>query len=591
MSKISLRTRGQVLLFVCGLLLAFASCVIVLSHLSLSREVDAEMTANARGAMRTLAASFGGLYDNARVRIDDDTVREVVIDAIPPFAEHRLVDRTEQMISGVATIFETRGGQEHVRVSTTVKSEGGARALGTALAVDHPAKAKLDRGEAYYGPATLFGRSFITGYHPIKNASGATIGALFIGLPTERAAAMVAGLTSSTVFVTIIVQVVLSILAFVVVGRAVRPLVGLTAGMKELASGNFGVVLPGLGRKDEIGDMARAIETFKVKAAEKAAAEATERHAIAQRDAEEERAAAEREETQRKAAEDKAAAERHAAMLKLAADFESAVGGVVDTVSSAATQLETAAGTLTQAADTTQKLSAAVAAASEQASANVQSVASATEEMSSSVGEIGRQVHESSRIAGQAVQQAQQTDDRIKELSQAAGRIGDVVKLITAIAEQTNLLALNATIEAARAGEAGKGFAVVAQEVKALAAQTAKATGEIGAQIAGMQTATEDSVGAIQEIGSTIRHISEIASTIAAAVEEQGSATQEITRNVQQAAKGTTEVATNIGEVQQGAAETGSASAQVLSSARSLAVDSNRLKSELDKFLATIRAA
>ena len=189
------------------------------------------------------------------------------------------------------------------------------------------------------------------------------------------------------------------------------------------------------------------------------------------------------------------------------------------------------------------------------------------------------------------MQQAQQTDNRINELSQAASRIGDVVKLISAVAEQTNLLALNATIEAARAGEAGKGFAVVAQEVKILAAQTAKATGEISGQIAGMQTATQDSVTAIKEIGDTIRHISEIAGTIAAAVEEQGSATGEITRNVQQAARGTTEVATNIGEVQQGAAETGSASAQVLASARSLSQDSNRLKTELDRFLSTIRAA
>ena len=179
-------------------------------------------------------------------------------------------------------------------------------------------------------------------------------------------------------------------------------------------------------------------------------------------------------------------------------------------------------------------------------------------------------MQESSRIAGEAVKQAEKTDDRIEELSQAAGRIGDVVKLITAIAEQTNLLALNATIEAARAGEAGRGFAVVASEVKALAAQTAKATDEIGTQIAGMQAATQDSVAAIKEIGGTIKPISEIASTIAAAVEEQGAATQEIARNVQQAAQRTGEVAGNITDVNRGAGETGSASAQVLSSAQSL---------------------
>jgi methyl-accepting chemotaxis protein len=211
--------------------------------------------------------------------------------------------------------------------------------------------------------------------------------------------------------------------------------------------------------------------------------------------------------------------------------------------------------------------------------------------MAASVAEIARQVHESSQIANEAVHQAEKTDARINELSQAAGRIGDVVQLITDIAAQTNLLALNATIEAARAGEAGRGFAVVASEVKALAAQTAKATEEIGTQIASMQAATQDSVTAIKDISGTINRISEIASTIAAAVEEQGAATQEISRNVQQAAAGTTEVASNITDVNQGAAETGSASTQVLSSAQSLSNESNHLKLEVEKFLITVRAA
>ena len=200
-------------------------------------------------------------------------------------------------------------------------------------------------------------------------------------------------------------------------------------------------------------------------------------------------------------------------------------------------------------------------------------------------------MQESSRIADEAVDQAKKTDDRINALSHAAGRIGDVVKLITAIAEQTNLLALNATIEAARAGEAGRGFAVVAQEVKALAAQTAKATDEIGAQIVGMQTATQDSVAAIKEIDATIHRISEIASAIAAAIQEQGAATQDISRNVQQAALSASQVAGNIVDVNRGAGETGSASSQVLSSARSLSNESDRLKSEVRKFLSTVRAA
>jgi methyl-accepting chemotaxis protein len=211
--------------------------------------------------------------------------------------------------------------------------------------------------------------------------------------------------------------------------------------------------------------------------------------------------------------------------------------------------------------------------------------------MTSSVDEISRQVQESAKIADEAVKQAQQTDARINALSQAAGRIGDVVKLITAIAEQTNLLALNATIEAARAGEAGRGFAVVASEVKQLASQTAKATDEIGTQIAGMQAATNESVAAIKEIGGTISRIAQIASTIATAVEEQGAATQEIARNVQQAAHGTSKVASNITDVNRGAGETGSASTQVLASAQSLSRESHHLKAEVDKFLSTVRAA
>jgi methyl-accepting chemotaxis protein len=346
-------------------------------------------------------------------------------------------------------------------------------------------------------------------------------------------------------------------------------LFSLTGAMRELANGHFSVVLPGLGRKDEIGDMAQAVESFKVKAEQKARDEAEDR--IKQDQA--------------------AAQQRKAEMLQLANDFEGAVGEIIETVSSASTKLEASATRLTSTAERSQELTTMVAAASEEASTNVQSVASATEEMASSVNEISRQVQESARMAGEAVDQARTTNDRVSELSKAASRIGDVVELINTIAGQTNLLALNATIEAARAGEAGRGFAVVASEVKALAEQTAKATGEIGQQITGIQSATQDSVNAIKEISGTIEKLSEISSTIAAAVEEQGAATQEISRNVQQAAQGTQQVSANITDVQRGAGETGSASSQVLAAAQSLSGDSNRLKLEVGKFLNSVRAA
>lgn len=292
-----------------------------------------------------------------------------------------------------------------------------------------------------------------------------------------------------------------------------------------------------------------------------------------------------------KATEKRAATQRKVEMHKLAGNFESAVGEIIETVSSASTELEASANTLTSTAERGEKLATMVAAASEEASTNVQSVASATEELSSSVNEIGRQVQESARIANEAVEQARLTDQKVGELSQAAARIGDVVELINTIAGQTNLLALNATIEAARAGEAGRGFAVVASEVKALAEQTAKATGEISQQISGIQGATQDSVSAIKMISSTIKSLSEISSTIAAAVEEQGAATQEIARNVQQAAQGTHQVSSNISDVQRGATETGSASAQVLGAAQALSSDSNRLRMEVGRFLDSVRAA
>jgi methyl-accepting chemotaxis protein len=359
------------------------------------------------------------------------------------------------------------------------------------------------------------------------------------------------------------------LIAFLIARGIIGPLSGLTAGMKRLAEGDFGVVLPGLARKDEVGDMARAVEAFKVKAADRAQAEAEEKLTQDQ----------------------SAAAQRRQDMIRLADDFEGAVGNIVENVSSASMQLEDSASALTATAQQSKQLAAMVAAASDEASGNVQAVASSTEELSSSVNEISRQVQESATIAHSAVGQARKTNDRVSELAKAAARIGDVVELINTIAGQTNLLALNATIEAARAGDAGRGFAVVASEVKALAEQTAKATGDISQHINGIQLATEESVGAIKEIGDTIGRMSEIASAIASAVEQQGAATQEISRNVQQAAQGTIQVSTNISDVQRGASDTGSASSQVLSAAQSLSGESARLKQEVGKFLDSVRAA
>jgi methyl-accepting chemotaxis protein len=346
-----------------------------------------------------------------------------------------------------------------------------------------------------------------------------------------------------------------------------RGIASIVSPMQALGNGELAADVPHRGERTEIGSMADALQIFKEALIAKRAAD----EAVA-RDAE-------------------AKIERARRVDAITRNFEAMIGEVVETVSSASTELEASAGTLSSTARRGQELATVVAAASEEASTNVQSVASATEELSSSVTEISRRVQDSAQMATAAVEQAGCTNERVNELSRAASRIGDVVELINSIAGQTNLLALNATIEAARAGEAGRGFAVVAAEVKALAEQTAKATDEIGQQVSGIQSATNESVGAIQEIGHAIERLAEVSSAIAAAVEQQGAATLEISRNVQQASIGTQEVSANISDVQRGAVETGSASTQVLSAAKSLAADSTRLKVEVAEFLESVRAA
>ncbi len=360
----------------------------------------------------------------------------------------------------------------------------------------------------------------------------------------------------------------LTLCGWIIAQGLVRPVRKLTVVMASLAAGDTAVEVPAMNRRDEIGGMARAVEVFKRSMIE----------------AEQLRGDQERQKLQ-------VAQDRKRDLDRLAREFETEVGGIIETVSASSGELEDSAGSLTATAARAEDLATLVAAASEEASTNVQSVASASEQMSSSVNEISRQVQESARIAAEAVARASASTDRVSELSKAASKIGDVVQLISSIAEQTNLLALNATIEAARAGDAGRGFAVVASEVKALAEQTSKATGDIGLQIAGIQGATTESVEAIGGVSGIINRLSEIASKIAAAVEEQGVATQEIARNVQQAAGGTQQVSSNVTEVLNGAVETRTASSRVLTAARSLATENTRLKQQVSRFLATVRAA
>jgi len=345
-----------------------------------------------------------------------------------------------------------------------------------------------------------------------------------------------------------------------------RPIANMNAVMGVLAKGDWTANVPSTDRSDEIGAMAAAVEVFKANGIrnEEMIAEAE----------------AQKIQTEK---------EKREAMLEMASNFEASVGGVVNSVSSASTEMQSSAQALSATAEQTTQQSQAVAAASEEASTNVQTVASASEELSSSISEISRQVSQSTQIASAAVAEVDGANEKVQGLAIAAQKIGEVVALITDIADQTNLLALNATIEAARAGEAGKGFAVVASEVKNLANATAKATEEISAQIGGIQSATEGAVTAIGSIGGTINQINEITSTIAAAVEEQGAATQEIARNVEQASAGTNEVSSNIAGVNQAASETGQSAGELLSASTELSQQSEMLRGEVDTFLANIR--
>jgi methyl-accepting chemotaxis protein len=356
---------------------------------------------------------------------------------------------------------------------------------------------------------------------------------------------------------------------FLLLGRSiVNPINAMTAAMRKIAEGETSTSIPALERGDEVGAMAQSVQVFKDNMIEASRLRGEQDVLKAQADA-----------------------ERKLFLTRMADEFERGVRASLDSLAGAATEMQATSKSMSATAGEASQQAATVAAVAEQASANVQTVAAATEELSSSVSEIGRQVTQSTQIAGQAVAEANRTNVTVQGLSAAAQKIGDVVKLISDIASQTNLLALNATIEAARAGEAGRGFAVVANEVKSLAGQTAKATDEISAQVGAMQGATTEAVQAIESIGRTIGAINEITSAISIAVDQQGSATQEIARSVHEAAQGTGQVSGNIASVNQAADKTGSAANKVLFSAEQLSGQAATLRTDVDRFLANIRAA
>jgi methyl-accepting chemotaxis protein len=553
-----------------ALLIAVNTALVVgAGYWSLTRDFDARAERDIDVNLRTLSLAFGETFPDAKIAIRDGVVGRIEIPQMPEFSDHKIVDRATSYVGGTATLFVyDEASQQFVRRTTNVKKENGDRAVGTQLAADHPAQAILRRGEAYKGPAILFGRRFYTAYQPVFGAAGKVIGIVYVGIPTAQFDSMLWQAIWAMAIAAAVAALLVLGMTMLIVRRVTKPLKAVTEALTGLAEGRTDVEVRHSGRHDEIGAIARTIDVFK-------------NNRIERRQLEAERISAEKLATERRKAE----------LNQFVEDFRAKIGGIIERVLNSSGQFEKDAQQLSVTAHSTAEMSGHSANASRQASEHVRNAAAASNELSQSIVEISRRVQESNGVAADAVKQANATDERMAELSAAGDRIGDVVKLITSIAEQTNLLALNATIEAARAGDAGRGFAVVAQEVKTLAGQTAKATDEISAHIVNMQRATGESVNAIKAIGLTIERISEITTSISSAVEQQGTATQSIAQGVQAAASGTLDVANNIERVAKGASDTGTTSGQMLRSARALSDVSFHLKDEVEKFLDSVRAA
>jgi len=553
-----------------ALLIAINTALLVgAGYWSLTRDFDIRAERDIDLNLRTLTFAFGEAFSDAKITIRDGVVDRIEIPKMPEFSDHRIVDRAVSYVGGNATLFVyDDASQQFVRRTTNVKKENGDRAVGTQLAADHPGQAMLRRGEAYKGPAILFGRRFYTAYQPAFDPAGKVIGIIYVGIATGELDGMLRQAIIAMVVAACIAAMLALVATMLLVRRVTKPLRAVAETLTVLAGGRTDVEVEYADRHDEIGMIARTVDIFKNNRIERRKLE-----------------------IERLNAEQQAMEQRKAELNQFVEAFRGKIGGIIEQVLSSSGRFEKDAQQLSGTAHSTAEMSGQSANASRQASEHVRSAATASNELSQSIVEISRRVQDSNSVAADAVKQANATNERMAELSAAGTRIGDVVKLITSIAEQTNLLALNATIEAARAGDAGRGFAVVAQEVKNLAGQTAKATDEISSHIVNMQRATGESVDAIKAIGLTIERISAITTSISSAVEQQGSATQSIAQGVQAAAGGTLDVAENIERVAHGAGETETTSGQMLRSAKALSEVSIHLRNEVEKFLDSVRAA
>ncbi|MDP2803858.1 MAG: Cache 3/Cache 2 fusion domain-containing protein [Phreatobacter sp.] len=563
----ALKIGGKSVAFVI-LLLAITAIITVVAGWSLIQSRNnGEAQRDAQTNLRGLTVLFAMSHADSRFAVVADRVTDLRAGAMPTFSDHSIVDRAVQAVGGVATIFVTDDKGLFIRRTTNVKRENGDRAVGTALAADHPAQTPLKAGQPYYGPATLFGRSFYTAYQPVLDSAGRVIGVLFIGIPTAEMQAEALQTLYGMIAALLAIVVVLGGLAAFVVRRAVKPLVAATNSLERVAAGDLDTPIAASARGDEIGDLTRALLVLRDNAREAKAAEGE------------------------RLAEAEARAERGRRLEAAVIGYERSMAARIADANAAVGGLDTSAAALGSASAAMSGKVSNASGATDEATANMHAVASAAHQLAASITEIGRQVSASSEVAGRAVREAGETSSRVAELDGAARKIGEVISLINAVAQQTNLLALNATIEAARAGEAGKGFAVVASEVKQLAGQTAKATEEIASQVSRMQAATNATVQAIGVITETIGSMDHITTAIAAAVDEQQASTAEISRAISQANSHADLARRSILDVSGAAAGTGKSASEVNEASRRLAGCSTSIEDALKSFVAEVRAA